>query len=86
MTTAIYLGPKGREIEIWSTANGNLVCVSDRCMGSRLFSEIGNNIRQGKTFDGAYRLTAEERAYMKDFLINECGESNPTCECKRVEF
>jgi len=86
MNTATYTGPKGRENEIWSTANGNLVCVSDRCMGTRLFGEIGNNIRQGKTFDGAYRFTADERAYMKDFLINEIGEANPTCECGRVAF
>jgi hypothetical protein len=55
-------------------------------MGTRLFGEIGNNIRQGKTFDGAYRFTADERAYMKDFLINEIGEARPTCECGRVEF
>ena len=86
MSTAIYTGPKGRENEIWSTAQGNLVCVSKDCMGYSLFSEIGNNIRQAKTFDGAYRFTADERAFMKDFLINECGESRPTCECKRVEF
>jgi hypothetical protein len=86
MTTAIYTGPKGRENELWSSANGNLHCVSERCMGFNLFSEIGNNIRQGKTFDGAYRFTADERAFMKDFLINECGDANPTCECGRVAF
>lgn len=86
MNTATYSGPKGRENELWSSANGNLHCVSSECMGYNLFSEIGNNIRQGKTFNGAFRFTADERAYMKDFLINECGESRPTCECGRVEF
>ena len=83
---SIYTGPKGRENELWSSALGNLVCVSEKCMGSRLFSEIGNNIRQGQTYDGAYRFTAQERSEMKDFLINEIGEARPTCECGRVEF
>lgn len=86
MTTATYAGPKGRENELWSSAHGNLHCVSETCMGFSLFSEIGNNIRQAKTFDGAYRFTPSERQFMKDFLINECGEANPTCECGRVAF
>jgi hypothetical protein len=86
MTTATYNGPKGRENEIWSSANGNLLCVSKECMGFNLFSEIGNNIRQAKAWGGAYRFTADERAFMKDFLINECGDANPTCECGRVAF
>jgi hypothetical protein len=86
MSTTTYSGPKGRENEIWSTALGNIVCVSSDCMGYNLFSEIGNNIRQGKTFDGAFRFTADERAYMKNILINEIGEARPSCECGRVEF
>jgi hypothetical protein len=55
-------------------------------MGYHLFSEIGNNIRQGKTFDGAFRFTADERAYMKNVLMNELGDARPSCECGRVEF
>ena len=90
MTTATTIQDKSarmmalRSGEIWCSSNGNIHCVSDKCIGSRLFSEIGANPRQAQTFDGAYRLTDAERAELRDFMINEMGDSKPTCECKRL--
>jgi hypothetical protein len=77
---------QARANEIWCDNTGMSVCVTERCMGSTMFSEIGNNIRQGKTWNGGFRYTAEEREYMKNILINELEEPNPTCECGRVAF
>jgi hypothetical protein len=53
-------------------------------MGFTMFSEISNNLRQAKTFDGGYRFTLEERTEFRQFMIEEIGEKNPTCECGRL--
>lgn len=75
-----------RSNEIWATVNGENVCVSEKCMGAHMFSEISNNLRQGKTVWGGFRYTDVERADMKDFLLNEIGKTEATCNCGRVAF
>jgi hypothetical protein len=70
--------------EIWCSADGNVVCVRESCAGYRLANEIGNNKRQAKTFDGAWRYTAEERVEWRQICFMEFGEINPTCECGSV--
>jgi hypothetical protein len=74
-----------RMSEIWSTENGAMVCVSIGCMGARMFYEIANN-KKKTTRNGGYKLDDHERAYMKNFMITECGEPKPTCDCKRLEL
>ena len=74
-----------RMSEIWSTENGAMVCVSVGCMGMRMYGEIANN-KKKTTRNGGYLLDAHEREYMRNFMITECGETKPTCECKRLEI
>ncbi len=73
-----------RSQEIWSTVDGETVCVSDKCMGSRLASEITNNPSLRATFDGSYRLTPNERQDLRFFIIEELGQQKVTCTCGRV--
>lgn len=70
--------------EIWCDPNGMVVCVRERCAGYRMANEIGNNKRQGKTFDGAWRYTAEERIEWREICFMEFGQVNPTCDCGSV--
>lgn len=70
--------------EIWCNSNGRILCVRENCCGMRMASEIGNNPRQAKTFDGGYRMTDAERAEWRQISAMEFGEINPTCECGAV--
>lgn len=67
--------------EIWCSSGGNVVCVLERCAGYNLANEIGNNKRQAKTYDGAWRYTPAERIEWREICFMEFGEVNPTCEC-----
>jgi hypothetical protein len=70
--------------EIWCSTGGNVVCVRSNCAGSRMSGEIGNNPRQAKTIDGAWRYTPAERIEWRELCFMEFGEVNPTCECGSV--
>lgn len=76
-----------RANEIWSGTNGESLCVSMKCMGANLFFDVVcAPITKAKTWNGAFRYTDAEREDMKDFLINEIGQTNPSCDCGRVAF
>jgi len=77
---------EARKTEIWSTENGELVCVDSSCMGNRMYTEVTSSKRKKTTQDGGYLLDAREIEYMRNFLINEIGEKSPTCTCGRVEI
>lgn len=78
---------EARTNEIWCGTNGESVCVTMACMGSRLYSDVVfAPLAKAKTWNGAFRYTDAERADMKDFLLNEMGESKATCDCGRVAF
>lgn len=77
---------EARKNEIWCSDNGNILCVDSRCMGNRMYSEVTSSMRKKTTSDGGYLLDPQERDYLRDVFIAECGETKPTCECKRLEL